>query len=538
MSQISNYSVSGGGGAGTVTSISAGTGITLTPNPITTTGTVALTIPVVISSGGTNAITMTNTFGVNYFDGTSIVTTTVGNAAQVLTSNGVGVAPTFQNAAASSISITGNSGGALVGNAFTFTGGTTGLLFSGAGTTETLTGTLAIANGGTNATSMTNTFGVNYFDGTRLVTTTVGASTQVLTSNGVGVAPTFQAIPASTSVNTLTGNSGVATAAANNINIVTANTTVKFTGAAATITQDFGLSNILLGSNGAITTGIGNVSLGQGSAALVDACKYTVAIGLSTLPILAGGVGVSENNTFVGAGGGTLLTRGISNTGLGFGVLGNLATGSNNLALGNTSGFNLNGAESSNIMIKNQGVIGDNNTIRIGATGTGTDQQNKCFIAGITTVNVGSVASVVSISGDQLGSTTITAGTGITITPTANVITIAATGITFTWSVITADQTAAVNNGYICNKGSALLLALPTTSLVGAILEVTGINTALGWKVTQAANQIIHLGTSDTTTGVTGFIQSSATRDSVRMVCIVANLEWNVLSVVGNITVN
>lgn len=96
---------------------------------------------------------------------------------------------------ASSITITGDSGGGLTGSSFTFTGGTTGLTFAGAGTTETLGGTLAIANGGTNATSMANTDGVVYYDGTRLVTTAVGTATQVLTSNGAGVAPTFQAAP-------------------------------------------------------------------------------------------------------------------------------------------------------------------------------------------------------------------------------------------------------------------------------------------------------------------------------------------------------
>ena len=50
---------------------------------------------------------------------------------------------------AASISITGDSGGALTSSAFTFTGGSSGLLFSGSGTTETLTGVLNLANGGT-----------------------------------------------------------------------------------------------------------------------------------------------------------------------------------------------------------------------------------------------------------------------------------------------------------------------------------------------------------------------------------------------------
>lgn len=53
--------------------------------------------------------------------------------------------------------------------------------------------TIPIADGGTNATSMATTDGVVYFDGTRLVTTSAGTATQVLTSNGAGVAPTFQA---------------------------------------------------------------------------------------------------------------------------------------------------------------------------------------------------------------------------------------------------------------------------------------------------------------------------------------------------------
>jgi len=112
--------------------------------------------------------------------------------------------------------------------------------------------------------------------------------------------------------------------------------------------------------------------------------------------------------------------------------------------------------------------------------------------------------------------------------------------VAFTWSVITADQTAVVNNGYICNKGSALVLTLPASAAIGDIIEVTGINTALGWKIAQNANQQIFFGTSSTTVGATGFIQSTAIRDSLRMVCVVsgASTVWNVLSAVGNLTVS
>lgn len=60
-------------------------------------------------------------------------------------------------------------------------------------TSQLIATPVSIANGGTNASSMTTTDGVVYYDGTRLVTTTAGTAAQVLTSNGAGVAPTFQA---------------------------------------------------------------------------------------------------------------------------------------------------------------------------------------------------------------------------------------------------------------------------------------------------------------------------------------------------------
>lgn len=59
---------SGGGGSGTVTSITAGTG--LSGGTITTTGTISLSVPVVIASGGTNATSFTANADV-FYNGTS-----------------------------------------------------------------------------------------------------------------------------------------------------------------------------------------------------------------------------------------------------------------------------------------------------------------------------------------------------------------------------------------------------------------------------------------------------------------------------------
>ena len=131
----------------------------------------------------------------------------------------------------------------------------------------------------------------------------------------------------------------------------------------------------------------------------------------------------------------------------------------------------------------------------------------------------------------------ISAGTGISVTPGAGTISIAATGgAGITWTVIAADQSAVASNGYICNKGSALLLTLPATSAVGDTIEVTGINTALGWKIVQNAGNQIFFGSAATTAGTGGYLQSSAIHDAVRLICTTVNANWQVLSSIGNIT--
>lgn len=131
---------------------------------------------------------------------------------------------------------------------------------------------------------------------------------------------------------------------------------------------------------------------------------------------------------------------------------------------------------------------------------------------------------------------TITAGTGITVTNGPGTITIAATSGTFTWTFISASQTLAVENGYICGGGGALSLALPATSVVGDIIEIT-LDGSTSFTVTQSAGQSIKFGSSVTTTGVGGSITSTQQGDSIRMVCSVANLRWNILSCMGNPTI-
>src|SRR5712672_2737188 len=86
----------------------------------------------------------------------------------------------------------------------------------------------------------------------------------------------------------------------------------------------------------------------------------------------------------------------------------------------------------------------------------------------------------------------LTAGTGVSITNGAGSITINAAGGALTWTVVTgATQAMSSNNGYIANRAGTVAFSLPTTSAVGDLIAVTGINTATGWSIAYTTNQQI-----------------------------------------------
>lgn len=139
-------------------------------------------------------------------------------------------------------------------------------------------------------------------------------------------------------------------------------------------------------------------------------------------------------------------------------------------------------------------------------------------------------------SGNTLTKATLTAGAGISITNGNGSISIATTtGIV--WSEVTGtSQAGTVSNGYILNNAGLVTLTIPTTAAVGSIIRVVG-KGAGGWRIAQNASELIHFGTSVTTTGTGGRLDSVNRYDAVEIVCTVADTEWTVLSSQGNITV-
>lgn len=121
--------------------------------------------------------------------------------------------------------------------------------------------------------------------------------------------------------------------------------------------------------------------------------------------------------------------------------------------------------------------------------------------------------------------------------PGTSTLTISTTGGGIPWTVVAgAAQAMAVNNGYIANNAGTITFSLPAVAAVGSILRLTGINNATGWQITQGAGQQIFIAGASTTLGATGTLTSSATRDSVELVCVVANTTYNCISMIGNPT--
>ena len=158
--------------------------------------------------------------------------------------------------------------------------------------------------------------------------------------------------------------------------------------------------------------------------------------------------------------------------------------------------------------------------------------------SGVLATNAGTDGQVL-ISDTATGTptwATITAGAGIAIANGANSITVSST-LGSTWNEVTlAAANMAVDNGYIANNAGLVTLTLPAVATVGDTIEVTG-KGAGGWLIAQNAGQTIYFGTSTTTTGVGGSLASTAQRDSIKLVCVTANNDWNVLSSIGTITV-
>jgi len=573
-------------GSNNINVVGAGN-ITVAGNPATHTETISIVGVIPIVHGGTNASSFATVDGTIYYNGSSLVTTSTGTAGQVLTSNGAGSAPTYQNAASSGIqTITGNTGGPIsptAGNINIVTAHST-VVFAGAGSTETLdfgganlllgtdgslgagdfnvgvgSGTLgSVVSGdgnvgvgfqvlpaatgdynvgvgfeaGDSLTSGDDNVFVGGAAGAQLLTGSAniglgklaayaytGAESNNIAIGSQGVVADSGVIRIGTSgthtsaymagvagftvsnantvtidtvtgqlgstaggsgITTIDGDTGSATGSTITFNGLTnAGNTVKFVASGSTVdllTTDPALNNTFIGLNAGVPSPVDgdNTAVGSGAMASLTTGTQNVALGGSSLASLtSGGANTAVHQAFQS------LSTGSNNIGIGYGAGISVTTGGQNFIVGvypSACAANYTSSESDNICIFNQGVTGESNTIRIGASGSGNYQQNQCFIGGIDGVGLG-VATVVTEISDQLGTATILGGTNITVSTGATTITLDAFVQYFQYTLINNTSSPYNVTGtdyYISVETStgAVTVRLPDTPTQGRVVVV------------------------------------------------------------------
>lgn len=375
----------------------------------------------ITTSASTNVLTIsvsgTTNHGVQVGNSTNSLTSlAVGTNGQVLLGS-TGANPSFATLTSS-------------GSTLTYTPGAGSLNID-------LTTPVAISKGGTNATSMATSFGTNYYDGSKISTTATGTSGQVLTSNGAGNAPTYQAVSLSGSVTSLTGNSGTATPSSGVISVA-GGSNITTSASSATVTVNLNSSPSVSGSVTAgtgFTATTGNVAITAGNITLPS----TNSAGTQGSLVINGSGWLSTYGTaniFLGGCGNGTFTTGsaINNLCIGSGILTGLTTGNNNVALGKSAlalgttallsvaigssalaaltsgtsntvigynaGSSYTSSEGSNIIIGANvtGTTGESSVTRIGVL-----SQTKCFISGIAGTSVLSAGAVLVNAAGQLG---------------------------------------------------------------------------------------------------------------------------------------
>ena len=242
----------------------------LTPNT-STTGAVTLAGTLGATSGGTAQTTYT-TGDILYASASNTLSKLgIGSTGQILTIT-AGV-PAWGAAPATGVT--------------SFSAGTTGLTPSTATTgAVTLAGTLAIANGGTNATATPTAGAVPYGTGTAYAFTAAGTTGQVLTSNGSS-APTWAASPGATITTTSTNASFYPTFnSSTSGSFTTANVNASFTynpGTGALSAPETVASNGLVVNSTTVSTSYtiatGNNAMSVGPITVASGATVTVSSG-------------------------------------------------------------------------------------------------------------------------------------------------------------------------------------------------------------------------------------------------------------------
>ncbi len=171
-----------------------------------------------------------------------------------------------------------------------------------------------------------------------------------------------------------------------------------------------------------------------------------------------------------------------------------------------------------------------------GVTTTGTPGSNLMTIAVDATVATSFITNPVTLTATPaLGVLTFAGAGGVVVSGDgASTITITGDGGSgLPWSEVAVNTAMLVNNGYIVNSGVNVNMTLPATASVGERLRILR-KGAGSVTISQNAGQQIFFNASSTTVGVAGTMVTTAVRETLELLCITDNTQWQVLSNEGN----
>lgn len=284
--------------------------------------------------------------------------------------------------------ITDSGTASQVGGDITIHGGSN-IGTTGAGSTVTinLDNTVSVSGSITAGTDITSTSGdIVTLAGEIDSASSMTAATTITAGTGVQVTTGDVAI--------LAGNLGLPTTSDASHGVITSNGNAFI--------SRYNLNTFVgVGAGNFTAAGVTNSAFGEDSLHSITSGDFDSAFGINALHDLT----TAGFCSAFGASAGENITTGSWNTAIGYDSLGGITTGSANVALGYLSGNALTGTDSSNVLLASSGVIGDNNTIRIGDQGSGSAQQNKAYMAGVYQASVGGTNEYVIVdSVGKLGS--------------------------------------------------------------------------------------------------------------------------------------
>jgi hypothetical protein len=184
--------------------------------------------------------------------------------------------------------------------------------------------------------------------------------------------------------------------------------------------------------------------------------------------------------------------------------------------------------------------------------GTATPSSNSLNVLGGTSISTTGVGDTVTVIADgdlanqyttdsgiavpAANNLNIVGGTGVSTSGAGTTVTITATSTGLAWVDVTVvAQLMAVDTAYGANNAGGVVFTLPVTAAQGTVIEIVGIQGL--WSLAQNAGQQVHSGLFSTTIGVGGSLTATVIHDCIVLRCTVANTEWVIQNMMGNITI-